>query len=61
MDLFFAFARIYFLGVGFVCFTSNFGFYKNQQIIALFSGIALVAYYSYLKEIFNRQKGNRGQ
>jgi len=37
-------------------FYSNFGFYRNQQIIALFSGVALVAYYSYLKEIFNRKK-----
>ncbi len=37
-------------------FYSNFGFYKNQQIIALFSGVALVVYYSYIKEIFNRKK-----
>jgi len=37
-------------------FYVNFGFYRNQQIVALFSGIALVAYYSYLKETFNRKK-----
>jgi hypothetical protein len=54
---------IYFLLLpGFIFWASvslfyvNFGFYRSQQIVALFSGIALVAYYSYLKEIFNRKK-----
>lgn len=40
----------------FSLFFINFGFYKVQQIVAIFSGIALVLYYSYLKEIFYRQK-----
>jgi hypothetical protein len=54
---------IYFLLLpGFIFWASvslfyvNFGFYKSQQIVALFSGIALVAYYFYLKEIFYRKK-----
>jgi hypothetical protein len=37
-------------------FYVNFGFYKNQQIVAIFSGIALVVYYSFLKETFYRKK-----
>ncbi len=40
----------------FSLFYVNFGFYKTQQIIAIFSSMALVLYYSYLKEIFYRQK-----
>ncbi|GEM_PF-947703 len=54
---------IYFLLLpGFIFWASvslfyvNFGFFRSQQIVAVFSGIALVAYYSYLKEIFNRKK-----
>lgn len=54
---------IYFLLLpGFIFWASvslfyvNFGFYRSQQIVALFSGAALVVYYSYLKEIFYRKK-----
>ncbi len=33
----------------------NTGFYKTQQVVALFSSPLLIVYYWYLKEIFHRQ------